>query len=135
MLASLQVHNLAIVENAAFAPGHGLTVITGETGAGKSILIGALHLLLGQRADKSLIRTGADEASVGAVFNLPQNSPVHALLADADLPPCEDGQLVIRRAITPAASRCQVNDAPVTLATLKSIACRLEQRVDGAFRG
>jgi len=125
MLASLQVHNLAIVENAAFSPGPGLTVITGETGAGKSILIGALHLLLGERADKTLIRTGANEACVSAVFTLPEKSPLHALLAESGLPPCEDSQLIIRRAITPSASRCQINDAPVTLATLKSITSRL----------
>jgi len=125
MLSSLQVHNLAIVESAAFSPGPGLTVITGETGAGKSILIGALHLLLGQRADKSLIRSGASEANVGAVFTLPENNPARALLDELGLPPCEDGQLVIRRAITPSASRCQINDAPVTLATLKNVTSRL----------
>ncbi len=125
MLTSLQVHNLAIVESAAFAPGRGLTVITGETGAGKSILIGALHLLLGQRADKTMIRTGANEAAVSAVFTLPENSALPELLANLDLPPCDDGQLIIRRVITPTASRCFVNDAPVTLQTLKSLASRL----------
>ena len=125
MLASLQVHNLAIVENAAFSPGPGLAVITGETGAGKSILIGALHLLLGQRADKTLIRTGAGEASVSAIFTLPENGAIPALLDELGLPACEDGQLIIRRAITPNASRCQINDAPVTLNTLKSVTARL----------
>lgn len=125
MLISLQVHNLAIVENAAFSPGAGFNVITGETGAGKSILIGALHLLLGQRADKTIIRTGTTEASVNAVFELPADSPVHALLAETGLPPCEDGQLLIRRIVTPTASRCQVNDAPATLQTLKRITALL----------
>ena len=124
MLASLQVHNLAIVENAAFSPGPGLTGITGETGAGKSILIGALHLLLGQRADKTLIRTGASEAGVSAIFNIAAG-PLTELLDALGLPPCEDGQLIIRRVITPNASRCQINDTPVTLAALKSVTARL----------
>ena len=125
MLASLQVHNLAIVENAALSPGPGLTVITGETGAGKSILIGALHLLLGRRADKTLIRAGAGEAHAGAVFTIPGDDALHALLAELGLPPCEDGQLVVRRVLTATASRCQINDAPVTLNTLRSVTARL----------
>ena len=71
MLVRLSVRNLAVVEAAEVAFGPGLNVITGETGAGKSVLMGALHLLLGERADRSAIRTGAEEASVAAVYAWP----------------------------------------------------------------
>ena len=75
MLASLRIRNLALVEDLSWEPGSGLVAITGETGAGKSILIGALQLLLGDRADKSLIRTGTDSCTVEAVFDCGKISP------------------------------------------------------------
>ena len=70
MLASLRIRNLALVEDLEWTLGPGFTAITGETGSGKSIIIGALKLLLGERADKTLIRSGADACTVEAVFQL-----------------------------------------------------------------
>ncbi|MEI8243799.1 MAG: DNA repair protein RecN [bacterium] len=122
MLTHFRVQNLAIVEEAHVAFGEGLNVITGETGAGKSILIGALELILGGRADKSLIRTGATEARVEAVFELADTTGVDAVLAEAGLPACEDGGLIIRRTLTAAgAGRCLLNDASTTVQTLRRI--------------
>ena len=122
MLRQLRVQNLAVVEAASVAFGEGLNVITGETGAGKSILIGALDLILGGRADKSLLRSGAENAQVEAVFELPVPSPADRLLAEAGLPPCEDGALLIRRQISAGgAGRCLINDAPATVQTLRRL--------------
>src|ERR1044071_893676 len=70
MLTTLRIKNLALVSNLTLELGPGYNAITGETGAGKSILIGALNLVLGERADRSLIRTGADSSSVEAVFDI-----------------------------------------------------------------
>jgi len=126
MLNHLRVCNLAIVEDAAVSPGGGLNIITGETGAGKSILMGALDLVLGGRADKSLVRSGAVEAQVEAIFTLDASAAVDAQLADAGLPPCEEGQLIIRRTVAAAgAGRCLLNDAPVTVQTLRRIGALL----------
>ena len=122
MLIDFRVKNLAIVEETTISFGEGLNVITGETGAGKSILIGALELLLGGRADKSLIRTGATEARVEAVFKLANPADIDTLLADAGLPACEDGCLIIRRTLTAAGSgRCLINDTATTAQTLRKI--------------
>jgi DNA repair protein RecN (Recombination protein N) len=122
MLRSFRVQNLAIVEESRVTLGAGLNVITGETGAGKSILIGALELLLGGRADKSLIRSGATEAQVEAVFELAAPAAVDALLAEAGLPACEDGSLIIRRTVAASgAGRCLLNDAATTVQTLRRL--------------
>src|SRR5512137_1577429 len=98
MLQSLRIRNIAIVEDVAVEFGDGLNVITGETGAGKSVLVGALNLVLGDRADKSLLRAGADQCSVEAVFTVA--SP--AVLDELGLPAGDDGALIIRRQITAA---------------------------------
>ena len=126
MLRHFRVQNLAIVEEAHVSFGEGLNVITGETGAGKSILIGALDLILGGRADKSLIRTGAPDAGVEAVFELSDTREVDAVLSDAGIPPCEDGTLIVRRTLSATGgSRCLLNDAPTTLQTLRKVGDRL----------
>lgn len=126
MLRHFRVQNLAIVEEAQVSFGEGLNVITGETGAGKSILIGALDLVLGGRADKSLIRSGESDALVEAAFELASPSPIDPLLAEAGLPPCEDGTLLIRRTLSATgAGRCLVNDAPATVQTLRRLGNRL----------
>ena len=122
MLTLLRVKNLALVEAAevAFAPG--LNIVTGETGAGKSILIGALYLLLGERADTSLIRAGAAQCVVEATFHLADPAAVDARLAEAGLEPCADGQLVLRRVVKAAGGgQAFANDAPVTLPLLKRL--------------
>ena len=122
MLQHLSVRNLAIVEEAAVAFGAGLNIITGDTGAGKSVLMGALDLVLGGRADKSAIREGAKEAWVEAVFDLPDPRAIDALLDAGGLPPCEEGRLLVRRSVaTTGAGRCLVNDASVTVQTLRRL--------------
>lgn len=126
MLTHLSVRNLAIVEEASVAFGPGLNIITGETGAGKSVLMGALDLVLGGRADKSAIREGAQEAGVEATFSLTAPERIDLLLAESGLPACEEGTLLIRRSISATgAGRCLINDAPTTLQTLRKLGCLL----------
>lgn len=120
MLTRLSVRNLAIVESADVEFGGGLTVITGETGAGKSVLMGALELVLGARADASTVRDGAKEARIEAEFAVP--GVVDAFLDAAGLPPCEDGVLFVRRAISATGGgRVHVNDAATTVQTLRAL--------------
>ena len=122
MLSHLAVKNLAIVEEVSVNFGPGLNIITGETGAGKSVLMGALDLVLGGRADKTAIREGASEAWVEACFNLPYAGAVDALLEQAGLPACEDGALLVRRSVAMSNSgRCLVNDTPSTVQTLRRL--------------
>ena len=125
MLTRLTVHNLAIVESADVAFGEGLNIITGETGAGKSVLMGALELVLGARADASTVRDGAKEARVEAEFALGDRSvcaEVARVLDDAGLPPCEDGALVVRRTVSATGGgRVHVNDAASTVQTLRAL--------------
>ena len=126
MLTHLSVRNLAIVEEASVEFGAGLNIITGETGAGKSVLMGALDLVLGGRADKSAIREGAPEASVEAVFSLTETTAVSEELSESGLPACEEGTLLVRRTISATgAGRCLVNDAPTTVQTLRKLGCYL----------
>src|SRR5258705_13315384 len=100
MLRELSIRNLAVVEEAVvpFAPG--LNVLTGETGAGKSIVVDALLLITGARAQLDWIRTGADTALVEAVFEIDSAGPVAALLDEAGQHP-GDGQLVLKRELAP----------------------------------
>lgn len=122
MLERLQVHNLAVVEKAEVRFTRGLNVITGETGAGKSVLVGALQLVLGGRSERAMLRTGADKLSVDAEFSLQQPEAIDAILDDADIEPCEAGRLMIRRSLTAAgSSRITVNDTSATVAILKRI--------------
>jgi len=122
MLQQLKVQNLAIVEEAAIQFGRGLNIITGETGAGKSVLMGALNLVLGERADKSIIRSGADEGRVEASFALEESTAINALLEERGLPLCEEGILLIRRVITTkGAGRILINDSASTAQTLREI--------------
>ena len=118
MLQSLRIRNIAIVEDVNVEFGPGLNVITGETGAGKSVIIGALNLILGDRADKSLLRSGADQCSVEAAFAVP--APV--LLEELGLPAGDAGVLILRRQLTAAGTgKCFINDSPATVQTLKRI--------------
>ncbi|HEY6226039.1 MAG TPA: DNA repair protein RecN [Verrucomicrobiae bacterium] len=127
MLATLRIKNLALVADLTLELQPGYNVITGETGAGKSILIGALNLVLGERADRTLIRSGAEASSVEAVFDtskLPEKPD--SFLEDNGLEPCEQNQLVIKRTITAAgASRQFINGSPTTLAVLGTLGERL----------
>lgn len=126
MLLALRVKNLALVEQARIEWEPGLNVITGETGAGKSILIGALKLLLGERADRKWIRAGADACGAEAVFDISRVPDLPALLDELGLPPPDDGQLIVRRIVKESgASQHLVNDTPVTLQAMKRIGERL----------
>ena len=122
MLQLVRIKNLAIVENITVEFAAGLNVITGETGAGKSIIIGALGLLLGDRADRGLIRAGEESCGVEATFALPDATSINALLNELSMPPCEDGHLVIRRIISAnGANKIMLNDSPTTLQTLQKV--------------
>jgi DNA repair protein RecN (Recombination protein N) len=121
MLTLLKIRNLALVDELVWELGPGLIGVTGETGAGKSVIVGALKLVLGERADKSLIRTGEESCSVEAVFELPDPREINTILEDGGLESCDDTQLIVRRVIGQSANRQFVNDSPVTLALLKRL--------------
>lgn len=123
MLTTLRIKNLALVEDLTLEPGPGCNVITGETGAGKSIIIGALNLVLGERADRTLIRGGAESCAVEAVFNIGHlRAPLAAFLEENGLEPCEGGHLVLKRTFTAAGTNRQfVNGSPTTLQVLATV--------------
>ncbi len=122
MLTELTVNNLALVEKVSIRFGPGLNAITGETGAGKSVLMGALNLILGARADRKALRTGEDKGSVRGVFSLRYPDKINQILEEAGLEPCEDGLLIIFRELKAEGNgRQTVNDAAVTLALLKKL--------------
>ncbi len=122
MLEQLKIRNLAIAETVDVQFSGGLNVITGETGAGKSLLVNALNLILGERADKTLIRAGAQDCTVEGEFALQDATAVDAVLEALGVAPCEDGRLIIRRVISSSGSgRNLVNDSSTTLQTLKRL--------------
>lgn len=119
----LKVDNLAIVEHAEAEFGEGLTVITGETGAGKSVFMGALTLALGARADASSVRDGCREARIEAEFDA---VGVDGFLEDQGLPPCEGDILLVRRVISASGgSRVWINDSATSVQTLRALGDRL----------
>ncbi len=120
MLTLLRIKNLALVEELEWSPSAGFVAITGETGAGKSVILGALKLLLGERAEKSLIRTGAESCSVEAEFAIPADLQLNPLLIEQGVEPCVGGHLVLKRTFsTSTASRQFINGSPTTLGVLK----------------
>jgi DNA repair protein RecN (Recombination protein N) len=123
MLTTLRIKNLALVADLTLELQAGYTVITGETGAGKSMLIGALNLVLGERADRTLIRSGAEACSVEAVFDIRSlKAPIRTFLEENGIEPCEDHQLVLKRAFTGAgANRQFINGSPAPLSTLSAL--------------
>ncbi len=121
VLNLLRIKNLALVEELEWQMTPGFIAVTGETGAGKSIIIGALQLLLGERADKSLIRTEADLCTVEAVFSGDDLQKLNPRLIEAGVEPCE-GDLIIKRALsTSGANRQFINGSPTTLSILKNL--------------
>ena len=95
MLGTLRIKNLAVVSDLTLELEPGLNILTGETGAGKSIVIGALNLILGQRADRTLIRGGAESCTVEAVFDTKRlEAPLGGFLEENGLEPSDDGQLL-----------------------------------------
>jgi DNA repair protein RecN (Recombination protein N) len=120
-LTLLRIKNLALVEELEWQMGPGFIAVTGETGAGKSIIIGALQLLLGERADKSLIRTGADLCTVEAVFSGNDLQKLNPPLVEAGIEPCER-DLIIKRSFSAAGGTRQfINGSPTTLSVLKNL--------------
>jgi DNA repair protein RecN (Recombination protein N) len=128
VLVELRLENYAVIDNAVVEFASGLNLLTGETGAGKSILIDALALLLGQKASADIIRTGADRAVVSAVFE-GENSAAHAvdeILERNGLDESEDGSLIVRREIASGGkARVFVNNQPATVAVLRLLAPHL----------
>jgi len=121
VLNLLRIKNLALVEELEWQIAPGFTAITGETGAGKSIIIGALQLLLGERADKSLIRTGADICTAEAIFTGKELQKLNPQLIEAGVEPCGD-DLIIKRTLSAAgANRQFINGSPTTLSILKNV--------------
>src|ERR1700726_1946445 len=100
----------------------GFSVVTGETGTGKSVIVGALKLVLGERADKSLIRTGAEHCSVEALFELDESGEMNQMLGEQGIDPCEEGQLLLKRIFSVSAGNRQfVNGSQTTLGILKQV--------------
>jgi DNA repair protein RecN (Recombination protein N) len=121
ILTLLRIKNLALVEELQWQMGPGFIAVTGETGAGKSIIIGALQLLLGERADKSLIRTGADLCTVEAVFSGTALQNLNPQLVEAGVEPCENDLILKRTFSSTGTNRQFINGSPTTLSILKKL--------------
>ena len=125
MLLELNIRNIALIERLHLELGEGLNVLTGETGAGKSIVIDSVNLVLGGRADRELIRTGADRASVQAVFDVAGNEKIRSLLESWQLED-EDGILTLGRELSQSGRNiCRVAGNVVPLSQLRQIAAML----------
>jgi DNA repair protein RecN (Recombination protein N) len=124
VLTALHIRDVVLIERLDLAFGPGLTVLTGETGAGKSILLDSLGLALGGRAAAGLVREGAEQASVAALFNPPPTHPALALLDEGGI--AREDELVLRRVVTrDGRSRATVNDQPVGVALLRHVGALL----------
>ena len=123
MLTNIRIKNLALVDDLSIQFGPGYNAITGETGAGKSILIGALALVLGERADRTLIRDGNDHCSVEAIIDVGSlGKAFHVQLEENGIEPCESGQLLLKRSFSASGGNRQfVNGSPTSLNVLASI--------------
>jgi len=121
LLQLLRIKNLALVEDLEWEIAPGFTAITGETGAGKSIIIGALQLLLGERADKSFVRTGAEMCTVEAIFQDNDFAKWNARFEESGIEPC-DNDLILKRSLSLSGTNRQfINGSPTTLANLKEL--------------
>ena len=120
MLLSLHVKNLALIEEEEVVFADGLNVLTGETGAGKSIIFGSILLALGARADKDLIRTGADCALIELLIGMDNERQLQCL-REMDIESDEEGTILIKRRIYPSRSQCQVNGETVPLRQLRQL--------------
>ncbi len=120
MLKNLHVKNLALIEDADIEFSEGLNILTGETGAGKSLLMGSVLMALGSRFDTSMIRKGAQNASVELVFDEVGESALK-VLRDLDIPLEEDGSVLIKRTCSQTRSSCRINGSNVTVKEMKSL--------------
>jgi DNA repair protein RecN (Recombination protein N) len=133
MLTSLSVSNIVLIKQLTLDFEPGLTVLTGETGAGKSILLDALGLALGSRADFGLIRRGSQKAQVSAIFNLSQTSQIWEFVAEAGISP--EDQLILRRQLkSDGKSSASINDVPVSVGLLRQVGDMLVE-IQGQFEG
>lgn len=124
MLLSIDIRNFAIIKSLQLDWSEGMTVITGETGAGKSIVIDALGLALGERAEQTVVSSGANQAEVSAVFAVTEKSGAYCWLAENDLLDAEEAEseVIVRRVIIKGGrSKCYINGRTVTLAQMKSL--------------
>ena len=132
MLLSLTIRDVVLIDKLTVGFSPGLCALTGETGAGKSILLDSLGLALGNRADSNLVRKGAEQASVTAAFELPAHHPAESVLAEHGLAPDEDN-LVLRRVVRAnGRGRAYVNDQPVSAGLLRQLADHLVE-IQGQF--
>ncbi|MCV6603255.1 MAG: DNA repair protein RecN [Cohaesibacter sp.] len=120
MLASLSIRDIVLIDRLDLEFGSGMTVLTGETGAGKSILLDSLSLALGGRGDGGLVRAGQKQGQVIAMFDLPLSHPAYAVLEEQDI--AHDGELVLRRVQNAdGRTRAYVNDQPVSAGLLRQV--------------
>src|ERR1700739_4347238 len=136
MLARLSIRDIVLIERLDIDFACGLSVLTGETGAGKSILLDAFALALGARGDAALVRHGAEQGQVTAVFDLPPSHPVRGGLAANDI--AAEDELILRRVqFADGRTRAFVNDQPVSAQALKALGMALVeihgQHADGAL--
>lgn len=122
MIRRLQIRDLALMDRTSLELGEGFTVVTGETGAGKSVLLGALSLLAGNRAAKSIVRKGAEECAVEAELETDGDPRFDEFLKSLDLPACDDGLLILKRSVhATKAGRISVNGGAATLTQLQQL--------------
>lgn len=126
MIQSLHISNYALIDEVELDLSEGLNIITGETGAGKSIMLGALSLLLGGRADTRVVTDPERKSVIEATFNVEAYPRLRTFCADADIEWSDDGLAILRREISPnGRSRAFINDSPVNLTQLRSVAMQL----------
>src|SRR5271165_4783317 len=132
MLLGLNIRDIVLIDRLELVPRPGLCVLTGETGAGKSILLDALGLALGKRAESGLVRPGAQQAAVSAEFSVGRNHPAHAILREAGLD--GDGEAIVLRRLVGAdgRSRAFVNDEPASVGLLRELGDSLVE-IQGEF--
>ena len=122
MIRRLQIRDLALMDRTELELGSGFTVVTGETGAGKSVLLGALSLLAGNRAAKTIVRKGAEECSVEAELETDGDKRFDEVLKSLDLPVCDDGLLILKRSVhATKAGRISINGGSATLTQLQQL--------------
>lgn len=132
MLSHLTIENIVLIEALTIEFQEGLCTLTGETGAGKSILLDSLGLALGSRAEARLVRKGCEQAQVTAMFDLPPTHPVFVLLQEQDLR-CDGGELILRRTLkSDGRSKAFINDQPVSVTLLSQVGEKIVE-VHGQF--